>query len=87
MIAVDTNVLVYAHRREAREHAVAIERIRHLAEGLKPWAIPWPCIYEFISVVTRVFLWGCGPDDGSAAAPWLHSRVAKAAIIHDMRGA
>jgi toxin-antitoxin system PIN domain toxin len=28
-----------------------------LAEGAVPWALPWPCIYEFLRVVThpRVF--------------------------------
>lgn len=24
-----------------------------LAEGAVPWAIPWPCIYEFLRVVTH----------------------------------
>jgi predicted nucleic acid-binding protein len=27
MIAVDTNVLVYAHRREAKEHAIASRKL------------------------------------------------------------
>jgi hypothetical protein len=57
MIAVDTNVLVYAHRREAREHATASKRLRELAEGRVPWAIAWPCVYEFISVVTNRRVW------------------------------
>ena len=28
-----------------------------LAEGRAPWAIPWPCVYEFLRLVThpRVF--------------------------------
>ena len=57
MIAVDTNVLVYAHRREAPEHRIAVGVIGDLARGTSPWAIPWPCIYEFFSVVTNVRLW------------------------------
>jgi len=57
MIAVDTNVLVYAHRREAPEHRVAAEVLTGLAGGTRPWAIPWPCIYEFFSVVTNVRIW------------------------------
>jgi toxin-antitoxin system PIN domain toxin len=57
MLAVDTNVLVYAHRREAAEHDVAYEVIRSLAEGTSPWAIPWPCVYEFFSVVTNRRIW------------------------------
>lgn len=53
MIALDTNLLVYAHRTEMRSHALAIEAIRGLAEGLSSWAVPWPCAHEFISVVTN----------------------------------
>lgn len=57
MIAVDTNVLVYAHRREAAEHTVAFALVHSMAEGSEPWAIPWPCVYEFFSVVTNVRIW------------------------------
>ena len=42
MIAVDTNLLVYAHRRESRYHTAAASVIRGLAEGNDVWAIPWP---------------------------------------------
>ena len=55
--AVDANVLVYAHRREAAEHAIAARVVRELAAGDAPWAIPWPCLYEFFSVVTNTRLW------------------------------
>lgn len=57
MIAVDTNLLIYARREEAPGHRKALELLRKLAEGQEPWAIPWPCIYEFLRVVThpRVF--------------------------------
>ncbi len=57
MIAVDTNVLVYAHRRESRVHEAARNILRALAEGDRPWAIPWPCCYEFLSVVTNRRIW------------------------------
>jgi toxin-antitoxin system PIN domain toxin len=57
MIAVDTNILVYAHRRESRHHPVAAELIRELAEGTAAWSIPWPCVYEFFSVVTNARIW------------------------------
>ncbi|CAN5332482.1 type II toxin-antitoxin system VapC family toxin [soil metagenome] len=57
MLAVDTNVLVYAHRREAREHAAARALVTQLAEGRRPWAIPWPCVYEFFGVVTHPRIW------------------------------
>jgi uncharacterized protein len=57
VIAVDTNLLIYARREEAPGHRKALELLRKLAEGQDPWAIPWPCIYEFLRVVThpRVF--------------------------------
>lgn len=57
MIAVDTNILIYAHRRETERHARALKELRALAEGDAPWGLPVFCIAEFIRVVThlRVF--------------------------------
>lgn len=57
MIAVDTNVLIYAHRRETEFNAVATARLVGLAEGTEPWALPVFCVTEFMRVVThrRVF--------------------------------
>lgn len=53
MIAVDTNILVYAHRQDSEFHPAAADRVRELAEGKTPWALPWPCVYEFFSIVTH----------------------------------
>ena len=53
MIAVDTNLLVYAHRKDSAWHAPAAECVRALAEGRAPWAMPWPCVHEFYAVVTH----------------------------------
>lgn len=53
MIAIDTNLLVYAHRAEMPFHAKARELIETLAQGRERWAIPWPCLHEFLAVVTR----------------------------------
>lgn len=53
MIAVDTNVLVYAHRADSDWHDAAAEKLRGLAESRAAWAIPWPCLYEFFSIVTH----------------------------------
>jgi hypothetical protein len=53
VIAVDTNVLVYAHREDSPFHAVATARVAALAEGRAPWAIPWPCLHEFLAIVTH----------------------------------
>lgn len=57
MIAVDTNVLVYAHRRETEVSDRALAVVKELAEGDRLWAIPWPCCYEFLSVVTNRRIW------------------------------
>lgn len=53
MIAVDTNLLVYAHREDSPWHRKAFECIRQLAEGRRQWCIPWPCIHEFYSIATH----------------------------------
>jgi toxin-antitoxin system PIN domain toxin len=53
MIAVDTNLLVYAHRQDSPFHKPAAERLGELAESPAQWAIPWPCLHEFYSVVTH----------------------------------
>ena len=57
MIAVDTNLLVYAHREESPWHVAAFGRIVSLAEGLTPWAVPAPCLHEFLAIAThpRIF--------------------------------
>jgi uncharacterized protein len=58
MIALDTNILVYARREEAIHHVSAKRLFLGLVAGADPWAIPWPCIYEFLRVIThpRVFV-------------------------------
>jgi hypothetical protein len=55
MIAVDTNLLVYAHRAESPWHDAAREGLAGL--GGRRWALPWPCIHEFLAIAThpRVF--------------------------------
>ena len=53
MVAVDSNILVYAHREDSSWHAAAVECVRGLAEGRTPWAIPWPCVHEFLAVATH----------------------------------
>ncbi|RLB44033.1 MAG: VapC toxin family PIN domain ribonuclease, partial [Deltaproteobacteria bacterium] len=53
MIGVDTNILVYAHREDSPWHERAYACIKQLAEGSAPWAIPWPCVHEFLAIVTH----------------------------------
>jgi len=55
--AIDTNLLVYAHRKEMPLHSAALSTLEGLVSGFTPWSIPWPCVHEFIAVVTnsRIF--------------------------------
>lgn len=53
MIAVDTNILVYAHRRDSDFHVTAAAQVKTLAEGRSAWAIPWPCVHEFFAITTH----------------------------------
>jgi toxin-antitoxin system PIN domain toxin len=53
VIAVDTNILVYTHRADSPFHERALDVIADLAEGVSPWALPWPCLTEFYAVVTN----------------------------------
>jgi toxin-antitoxin system PIN domain toxin len=53
MVAVDTNILVYSHREDSSWHERALEVVTELAEGRSAWAIPWPCIWEFLAIATH----------------------------------
>jgi toxin-antitoxin system PIN domain toxin len=53
MIAVDTNILVYAHREDSQWHDPAYARMAELAQDRAPWAIPWPCLHEFLAIATH----------------------------------
>lgn len=53
MIAVDTNVLVYAHRADSPFHDHARSALQRLTTSGRAWAIPWPCVHEFLAVVTH----------------------------------
>jgi toxin-antitoxin system PIN domain toxin len=80
VIAIDTNILVYARREESAHHGAAARLLRGLAEGERPWALPWPCIYEFLRVVThpRVF---DPPTDLEAALVDLESLLDSPALV------
>lgn len=58
MIAVDTNLLVYAHREDSQWHAAARSCLVALAESGQAWGIPWSSLHEFLGVVThpRIYL-------------------------------
>jgi hypothetical protein len=53
MIALDTNLLVYAHRSALPEHRKAKNAIEKAAASRGGWCIPSFCITEFWAVVTH----------------------------------
>ena len=57
MIAVDTNVLVHAHRPESPHHERALAELASLQQTRGSWGLPWPCVHEFLATVTngRIF--------------------------------
>lgn len=76
MIAVDANILVYAHRTDGEFHAAADRAVAGLAEGSANWAIPWPCIHEFLAIVTHPRIYDPPtplPDALEQVACWLES--------------
>ena len=76
VIAVDTNLLVYAHRADAEWHERALRRLLSLGEGQSRWAIPWPCLHEFLAIVThpRIYVPPSTPEQALASlAAWLDS--------------
>lgn len=97
MIAVDTNLLVYAHRRDSAWHEPAFAAIKQLAEGAAAWAIPWPCVHEFLALVTPTLVLlteGAGHWDalravgqnGRVTGPQVHdARVAALCVQHGVR--
>ena len=53
MIAIDTNILVYAHREDSPWHGKALAVVTELASSGSPWAIPWPSVHEFLAIATH----------------------------------
>ncbi len=57
MIAVDTNLLVYAHRADVPEHAAAVRVMEPLLTGSTEWGFSVAVGGEFWGVVTHAPLW------------------------------
>ncbi len=53
MIAIDTNILVYAHREDSEWHKEAISVINDLTGSGRQWAIAWSSVHEFLAIVTH----------------------------------
>jgi uncharacterized protein len=69
MIALDTNILVYAFRPEAARHERANQVLKELLESGRPWCLPWSVAHEFLAVVTQPRIWRtpASPSQGLAA--------------------
>ena len=57
MQVVDTNLLVYAHRRDCPDHERARKWLESLATGSEEWAVTWSNVHEFLGVVTNARIW------------------------------
>jgi len=53
MIAIDTNILIYAHVPSFAQHASALAALEKLANSGSAWAVPWPCAHEFCAVISN----------------------------------
>ena len=53
MIGIDTNILVYAHRSDMSFHSKADQFLSDLINDSTSIAIPYPCLSEFLSIVTN----------------------------------
>lgn len=71
---------MYARREELPRHREARALLTRLAEGSAPWALPWPCVYEYLRVVThpRVF---DPPTDPESALEDLESLLASPSLV------
>lgn len=75
MIAVDTNILVYAHRADSPWHQAANAALSTVSTT--EWAIPWPSLHEFLAIVThpRIFSPPTPAEDAiRAVESWLAAR-------------
>jgi predicted nucleic acid-binding protein len=57
MIALDTNILVHAHRKDASLHNEAASCLRRLAEEPRAWSICFHSLIEFYGIVSHPKIW------------------------------
>jgi predicted nucleic acid-binding protein len=77
VIAIDTNLLIYAHRSGLAEHRAAKRALQKASEDPLGWGIPFPCVAEFWSVVTHAESAG-GGSAPSKARDFLRALVLEA---------
>jgi predicted nucleic acid-binding protein len=79
VIAIDTNLLVYAHRAAAPQHSAARKVLENAFHDARGCGISLPCITEFWSVVTHPSAAG-GPSTPALAHKFIRSLVEQARV-------
>jgi predicted nucleic acid-binding protein len=77
MIAIDTNLLVYAHRAAAPKHMAARKAIENAMNDPRGCGVSLPCVAEFWSVVTHPLAAG-GPSTPTQANKFIQTLVQQA---------
>jgi toxin-antitoxin system PIN domain toxin len=72
MIAIDANLLIYAHRAGTPEHRKGRRAIEKAASDPRGWGVALPCIAEFWAIVTHPLAAG-GPSTAHQAQTFLRS--------------
>ena len=83
MIAIDTNLMVYAHQQEAPFHDAAKKVLAEVL-GHEAVGIAWPCCHEFFSVMTHPKVWKqpFTSDEALACIEHLH-RVPRVQVLSE----
>jgi uncharacterized protein len=76
VIALDTNLLVYAHRQGAPEHDKACAAILRALDDPRGWGICLPTIVEFWSIVTHPKIPG-GPSSAAVVTHFFHYLISE----------
>ena len=85
MIAIDTNLLIYAHRASLPEHRPAQRAIERASRDPRGWGIALPSLAEFWSVVTHPDSRG-GPSTAKQATAFLRALISEAGAMLWMPG-
>lgn len=78
MKAVDTSILLTAHRAESGEHVQSARTLASLCEGREPWGLPLEVINEFLRLVTHERLFN-PPSSSAIALEFVHALVSSPA--------
>src|SRR6185437_1965724 len=79
MIALDTNILVYAHRAHTAQHSAAARALQRASQDPNGWGFALPVLAEFWKVVTSRRSAG-GPSSARQAAAFLEALFRAGAI-------